>query len=148
MKSLSPEIRNKKAAFEYSFLQTYSAGIVLTGTEVKSVRAGKAGFTDSFCILMNNELFLKNMHISEYKEGSYNNHEPKRVRKLLLNKEELRKIQNKLKEKGTTVIPIRLFFNDRGIAKIEVAVAKGKKLFDKRESLKEKDLRRQLSRQE
>jgi SsrA-binding protein len=121
---------------------------MLTGTEVKSIREGKANFTDSFCVMMNAELFLKNMHISEYKEGSYNNHEPKRIRKLLLNREELRKMQNKLKEKGTTVIPVRLYFNDRGIAKIDIAVARGKKLFDKRESLKEKDLRRQLSRHE
>jgi len=148
MKSLSPEIRNKKASFEYHFLQTYAAGIMLTGTEVKSIREGKANFSDSFCVVLNNELFLKNMHVSEYKEGSYNNHEPKRIRKLLLNKEEMRKIQNKLKEKGTTIIPVRLFFNERGIAKIEIAVARGKKLFDKRESLKEKDLKRQLSRHE
>ena len=148
MKSASPEIRNKKAAFEYNFIQTYTAGIMLTGTEVKSIREGKANFVDSFCVIMNNELFLKNMHISEYKEGSYNNHEPKRVRKLLLNKEELKKVQGKLKEKGTTIIPVRLFFNDRGIAKLEIAIARGKKLYDKRESLKEKDLKRQMSRQE
>jgi SsrA-binding protein len=148
MKSAAPEIRNKKAGFEFNFLQTYTAGIMLTGTEVKSIRSGKANFSDSYCVLMNGDLFLKNMHISEYKEGSYNNHEPKRIRKLLLNREELRKIEGKLKEKGTTVVPVRLFFNERGIAKIEIAVAKGKKLFDKRESMKEKDLRRQLSRQE
>jgi SsrA-binding protein len=148
MKSAAPEIKNKKAGFEFNFLQTYTAGIMLTGTEVKSIRSGKANFSDSYCVLMNGDLFLKNMHISEYKEGSYNNHEPKRIRKLLLNREELRKIESKLKEKGTTVVPVRLFFNERGIAKIEVAVAKGKKLFDKRESMKEKDLRRQLSRQE
>lgn len=148
MKTFSPEIRNKKASFEYSFLQTYTAGIMLTGTEVKSIRDGKANFTDSFCVIMNGELFLKNMHISEYKEGSYNNHEPKRVRKLLLNKEELRKIQSKLKEKGTTIIPVKLFFNERSIAKIEIAIAKGKKLFDKRESIKDKDMKRQMARNE
>ena len=121
---------------------------MLTGTEVKSLREGKGNISDAFCIFQDSELWLKNMHISEYKEGSYNNHEPKRVRKLLLNREELRKIESKLKEKGTTIVPVRLFFNERGIAKVEIAVAKGKKLFDKRESLKEKDLRRQLSRQE
>ena len=97
---------------------------------------------------MNGELFLKNMHISEYKEGSYNNHEPKRTRKLLLNKDELEKIESKLKVKGTTIIPVRLFFNERNIAKVEIAIAHGKKLFDKRESLKDKDLKRQLSRSE
>lgn len=148
MNSASPEIKNKKASFEFNFLQTYIAGIMLTGTEVKSIRSGKANFTDSYCVMMNGDLFLKNMHISEYKEGSYNNHEPKRMRKLLLNREELRKIESKLKEKGTTIVPVRLFFNERSIAKVEIAVAKGKKLFDKRESLKEKDLRRQLSRQD
>jgi SsrA-binding protein len=148
MSPVSPEIKNKKAAFEFNFLQTYTAGIMLTGTEVKSIRDGKANFTDSYGVMMNGDLFLKNMHISEYKEGSYNNHEPKRMRKLLLNKEELRKIESKLKEKGTTIVPVRLFFNERSIAKVEIAVAKGKKLFDKRETLKEKDLRRQLSRQE
>ena len=148
MNSTSPEIKNKKAAFEFNFLQTYTAGIMLTGTEVKSIRAGKANFADSYCVMMNGDLFLKNMHISEYKEGSYNNHEPKRMRKLLLNREELRKIESKLKEKGTTIVPVRLFFNERSIAKIEIAVAKGKKLFDKRETLKEKDIKRQLSRQE
>ncbi len=148
MKSVSPEIRNKKAAFEYHFLQTYTAGIMLTGTEVKSIREGKANFSDSFCVLMNGELWLKNMHVSEYKEGSYNNHEPKRIRKLLLNKTELRKVEGKLKEKGNTIIPIKLFFNERGIAKIEIAIARGKKLFDKRESIKEKDQRRQMLRSE
>ncbi len=148
MKTFSPEIRNKKASFEYAFLQTYTAGIMLTGTEIKSIRDGKANFTDSFCVIMNDELFLKNMHISEYKEGSYNNHEPKRIRKLLLNKEELRKMQSKLKEKGTTIIPVKLFFNERSIAKLEIAIAKGKKLFDKRESIKDKDLKRQMARNE
>jgi SsrA-binding protein len=105
MKTSAPEIKNKKAAFEFSFLQTYTAGIMLTGTEVKSIREGKANFTDSYCVLMNGDLFLKNMHISEYKEGSYNNHEPKRIRKLLLNREELRKMESKLKEKVTTIEP-------------------------------------------
>ena len=148
MKSHSPEIRNRKSSFEYQFLHTYTAGIMLTGTEVKSIREGKANFTDSFCVIMNGEVFLKNMHISEYKEGSYNNREPKRIRKLLLNKDELRKMQSKLKEKGTTIIPVRLFFNERNIAKLEIAIARGKKLFDKRESIKDKDLRRQLAREE
>ena len=139
-------IKNKKAAFEYHFIETYTAGIMLTGTEVKSIREGKASFSDSYCVMQNGELWVKNLHISEYKEGSYNNHEPKRQRKLLLNKKELRKIESKLKEKGTTVIPVQLYFNERGYAKLDVAVAKGKKLFDKRESIKEKDVRRQMQR--
>jgi SsrA-binding protein len=139
-------IKNKKAAFEFHFIQTYTAGIVLTGTEVKSIREGKANFSDSYCIMQNGELWVKNLHISEYKEGSYNNHEPKRQRKLLLNKKEIQKIESKLKEKGTTIVPVQLYFNERGFAKLDIAVAKGKKLFDKRESIKEKDVRRQMLR--
>jgi SsrA-binding protein len=139
-------IKNKKAAFEYHFIETYTAGIMLTGTEVKSIREGKASFSDSYCIMQNGEVWVKNLHISEYKQGSYNNHEPKRQRKLLLNKKEIHKIESKLKEKGTTVIPVQLYFNERGFAKLDIAVAKGKKLFDKRESIKEKDVRRQMQR--
>ena len=141
-------IKNKKAGFEYLFLDTYSAGMMLSGTEVKSIREGKASLTDAYCIFIDGDLFVKNMHISEYKQGSYSNHEPKRMRKLLLNKVELRKIQSKLKVKGTTIIPVQLFFNERGFAKLEIAIARGKKTFDKRESLKEKDLRRQMQRTE
>jgi len=148
MKNYTSEIKNKKAGFEYHFLNTYSAGIMLSGTEVKSIREGKANLTDAFCIFIDGDLFVKNMHISEYKQGSYSNHEPKRMRKLLLTKTELRKIQSKLKEKGTTIIPVQLSFNERGYAKLEIAIARGKKLFDKRESLKEKDLRRQMQRTE
>ena len=119
---------------------------MLTGTEVKSLREGKASFSDSFCVMQNGELWVKNLHISEYKQGSYNNHEPKRQRKLLLNKKELQKIVSKLKEKGTTIIPTQLYFNERGYAKLDIAIARGKKLFDKRESIKEKDVRRQMQR--
>jgi SsrA-binding protein len=139
-------ISNKKASFEYNFLTTYTAGIMLTGTEVKSIREGKATLSDSFCVMTNGDLWVKNMHISEYKQGSYNNHEPKRLRKLLLNKSELQKITSKLKEKGVTIIPVQLFFNERGYAKLEIALARGKKMFDKRESLKEKDVKRQMQR--
>jgi len=139
-------IKNKKASFEYHFITTYTAGIILSGTEVKSIREGKANLTDSYCVFVDGELYVKNLHISEYKQGSYNNHEPKRMRKLLLEKIELRKIQSKLKDKGTTIIPVQLFFNERSYAKLEIAVAKGKKLYDKRESLKEKDVRRQMQR--
>ena len=139
-------IRNKKASFEYNFLSSYKAGIMLTGTEIKSIRDGKVSLNDAFCIFMNEELWIKNLHISEYKQGSYNNHEPKRLRKLLLNKSELLKIQSKIKEKGITIIPIQIFFNERGIAKIEIALAKGKKMFDKREDIKKKDVEREMSR--
>ncbi|MCX6292301.1 MAG: SsrA-binding protein SmpB [Bacteroidetes bacterium] len=139
-------IKNKKAAFEYHFIQTFTAGIMLTGTEVKSIREGKANLVDSYCLFIDDELYVKNMHVSEYKQGSYNNHEPKRQRKLLITKTEKRKIQSKLKEKGTTLVPIQLFFNERSYAKLEVAIAKGKKLYDKRESIKEKDVKRQMQR--
>jgi SsrA-binding protein len=139
-------IKNKKASFEYSFLVSFTAGIMLTGTEVKAIREGKATLSDSFCILANGDLWVKNMHISEYKQGSYNNHEPKRLRRLLLNKSELLKIQSKLKEKGVTIIPIQLFFNERGLAKLEIALARGKKTFDKREDIKKKDQQREIAR--
>ena len=119
---------------------------MLTGTEVKSVREGKVNLTDAFCYLKNGELWLKNMHISEYKFGTYNNHNPLTIRKLLLRKPELKKISVKTKEKGFTVIPIRVFFTDRGFIKVDIAVAQGKKTFDKRDSLKERDSKRDLDR--
>lgn len=137
-------IQNKKASFEFLLLQTFTAGIVLTGTEVKAIREGKASLSEAYGILTNGELWLKNMHISEFKQGSYNNHEPKRLRKLLLNKLELRKIESRLKEKGTTIVPVQLYFNERGFAKVDVAVARGKKMFDKREDLKKKDQEREI----
>ena len=141
-------IRNRKASFEYNFISNYKAGIMLTGTEVKAIRDGKASLNDAFCIFMNEELWIKNMHISEYSHGSYNNHEPKRLRKLLLNKTEIQKLQSKMKEKGNTIIPVQLFFNERGIAKIEIALARGKKMFDKREDIKKRDVEREMSRNE
>jgi SsrA-binding protein len=136
------KIKNRKAEFEYFLLTKYTAGIVLTGTEIKSIRIGKASFSDTYCSFDNNELWVHNLHISEYVAGSYNNHEPKRDRKLLLTKRELRKIQSKLNEKGTTVIPTSLYINEQGYAKLEIALARGKKMYDKRESIKEKDNRR------
>jgi len=139
-------IKNRKAEFEYFLLIKYTAGIVLTGTEIKSIRAGKANFSDTYCSFINNELWVHNLHISEYIAGSYNNHEPKRDRKLLLTKRELRKMQSKLKERGTTVIPTLLYVNENGYAKLEIALARGKKMYDKRESIKEKDVRRANSR--
>jgi SsrA-binding protein len=139
-------IKNRKAEFEYFLLTKYTAGIVLTGTEIKSIRVGKASFSDTYCAFVNNELWVHNLHISEYLAGSYNNHEPKRDRKLLLTKRELRKLQSKLNERGTTVIPTALYINEQGYAKLDIALARGKKMYDKRESIKEKDNRRADSR--
>lgn len=147
-KDRQPVIKNKKAAFEYNFLSTYKAGIMLTGTEVKSIREGKANLADAYCVFLEEGLWVKNMHISEYSHGSYSNHDPKRMRKLLLTGSEIMKIRSKLKEKGTTIIPVQLFFNERGLAKLEIAVAKGKKSFDKREDIKKKDVAREMSRHE
>lgn len=142
--NLSINIKNRKAEYEYFLLTTYTAGIVLSGTEIKSIRSGKANLTDSYCSFINNELWVHNMHISEYANGSYNNHEPKRDRKLLLNRKELNKIASKLNDRGTTVIPVRLWINENGFAKLDIAVARGKKMYDKRESIKEKDQRRAM----
>ena len=139
-------IKNKKAGFEYFLTEEFTAGIVLTGTEIKSVREGKANLTDSYCAFEKNELFVKNMHISEYKFGTYANHEPKRDRKLLLTRRELRKIITKTSEKGLTIIPTLLFIDEKGLAKMKIAIAKGKKLYDKRETLKTKDTSREIER--
>lgn len=139
-------IKNKKATFEYHLLDKYVAGLSLQGTEIKSIREGKANLQESYCTFLNNELFVKNMHISPYSQGTHYNHEPKRDRKLLLNKRELDKIDVKNKEKGLTIVPVRLFINDKGLAKLEIALAKGKKLFDKREDIKQKDLKREMER--
>ncbi len=139
-------IRNKKASFEYHFLEEYSAGIVLTGTEIKSLREGKVSMADAYCFFNKGELYIKNMNISRYENGTYYNHDPLRERKLLLHRRELRKLENKLTDKGLTVIPIRIFINDSGLAKLDIALAKGKKLYDKRESIKEKDIKREQDR--
>lgn len=141
-----PEIVNRKAKFNYEFIDTYKAGMVLTGTEIKSIKEGKVNLGDSFCYLRNGEVWMKNLHISEYKNGSYANHEPMRLRKLLLNKKEIRKLEGKIKEKGFTIIPYKLFFNERGIAKIEIALARGKKSYDKRETIKERDTQKEIQR--
>ncbi|MBL7915813.1 MAG: SsrA-binding protein SmpB [Bacteroidia bacterium] len=139
-------VNNKKAVFEYHIETKYEAGLVLTGTEIKSVRASQANLADSFCVFINGELWVKGMHISEYKEASYNNHAAKRDRKLLLRQPELRKLASKMKEKGYTLIPVRLYINEKGLAKLEIALARGKKLFDKREDLKKKDDTLEMSR--
>jgi SsrA-binding protein len=139
-------IKNKRAFFDFEILDTYTAGIMLTGTEIKSVRSGKAHINEAFCQIKRGELFIVNMHINEYEFGTYLNHEPRRPRKLLLNKRELKQINKKITEKGLTVIPIKVFLNDRGLAKIEIAVAKGKKTHDKRQSIKSKDIKRETER--
>ena len=141
-------IPNKKAKFEYAFLEEYSAGMVLTGTEIKSIRQGKVNMSDAYCIFNGTELFVKNLNIAKYEMGTHYNHEPLRERKLLLNKRELKKLVNKLTDKGLTIIPTRLFIADSGIAKLEIALAKGKKLFDKRETIKERDVSRDYQRNE
>jgi len=140
------DIRNRKASFEYAFIDTFLAGMQLTGTEIKSIREGKANINEGFCVFQRDELFVRNMHIAHYFEGTYNNVAEKRDRKLLLNRTELKKLQNKLKDQGLTIIPLRLFINDKGFAKLEIALAKGKKLYDKREDLKKKDTEREMSR--
>lgn len=140
------EIRNRKAEFEYFLLNEFTAGIMLSGTEIKSIRAGKANLSDSYCSFVEDELWVHNLHISEYKHGSYNNHEPKRDRKLLLNRKELKKIQSKLNDRGMTIIPVKLWINENGYAKLNIALARGKKMYDKRESIKEKDNRREDAR--
>lgn len=137
-------IKNKRASFEYFLIDRYTAGIVLTGTEIKSIRAGKASLADSYCAFNGNELFVIGMHIAEYAFGTYNNHVPKRDRKLLLNMKELRKLKSKSSEKGYTIVPIEMFVNEKGLAKLEIALAKGKHFYDKRDSLKEKDSKRDM----
>ena len=139
-------IKNKRASFDYEFIETYTAGIVLTGTEIKSIRLGKASLVDTFCIFEKNELWVRNMYIAEYFYGSYNNHSARRDRKLLLNKKELKKMQRLVKETGYTIVTTRVFLNDKGLAKINIAVARGKKQYDKRQSLREKDDKRAMDR--
>ncbi|KHJ39691.1 SsrA-binding protein [Pedobacter glucosidilyticus] len=140
----SVNIRNKKATFEFSILEKFVAGIKLLGTEIKSIRQGKANIGDSFCSFINNELYVRNMDIAEYSHGSFYNHEAKRDRKLLLNKKEIKKLLVKGEDKGLTIIPLRIFINERGFAKMEIALAQGKKAFDKRDAIKERDVKREL----
>ncbi|MBO4607051.1 MAG: SsrA-binding protein SmpB [Prevotella sp.] len=140
------QIRNKKASFEYFFVDTYTAGIVLTGTEIKSIRLGKASLVDAYCVIINGEMWLKGMNISPYFYGSYSNHESKRDRKLLLTRREISRLQEALKQVGYTVIPILVFIDEKGRAKVDIALAKGKKMYDKRQSLKDKEDRREMDR--
>ncbi|BCI62209.1 SsrA-binding protein [Coprobacter secundus] len=146
MKLPQINIKNKRASFDYELLDTYTAGIVLTGTEIKSIRLGKASLVDTFCFFNNGELWIKNMYIAEYFYGTYNNHNARRDRKLLLTAKELQKIQRLTKEAGYSVIPTKIFINDKGLAKVVVAVAKGKKAYDKRESIKEREDKRTMDR--
>ena len=139
-------IHNKKASFEYFFVETYTAGIVLTGTEIKSIRLGKASLVDSYCYIHNGEIWVKGMNISPYFFGSYNNHEAKRDRKLLLTKREIRKLQEATKQVGFTIVPTLVFIDAKGRAKVDIALAKGKKEYDKRQTLKEKEDRREMDR--
>ena len=140
------EIKNRQAYFEHFIDDKYVAGIMLTGTEVKSLREGKASFNDSYCIFHKGELWIRSFHISEYSHGTNNNHDPVRERKLLLNKRELKKLEAKIKEKGYTIVPLRLFFNEKNLAKLEIGLGKGKKLHDKRETIKQRDTERELKR--
>lgn len=139
-------IKNKRAFFDYELLDTFTAGIVLTGTEIKSIRQGKASLVDTFCIVDKGELWVKNMYIAEYFYGTYNNHNARRDRKLLLQKKEIRKIAGVIKASGFTIVPTRLFINDKGLAKLIVAIARGKKEYDKRDSIKERDDKREMAR--
>jgi SsrA-binding protein len=144
--SSSINIKNKKARFEFEFIETYTTGIVLTGTEIKSIRASKASIAESYGVLVNNEIIIRNMYVQEYDNGTHYNHQPRRDRKLLLNRTEINKIERKIKSKGLTLVPISLFINKKGLAKLEIALAKGKKIHDKREDLKQKDAKRDLDR--
>lgn len=139
-------IKNKKAYFDYEIIEKYVAGIVLTGTEIKSIRMGKVSLVESYCYFDRGELWVKGVNVSEYPWGTFNNHEPKRDRKLLLQSKELRKLDRKVKESGLTIISLRLFLNARGLAKLEIALARGKKEYDKRETIKQKDMKREMAR--
>jgi len=137
---------NRTAKFEYAFLEEFTAGMQLFGTEIKSIRNKDVSINEAYCTMINDELWVINLHIGPYEQGSYNNHEPKRERKLLLNKRELKKLNNKMKDKGLSIIPTRLFISDAGYAKLSIALGKGKKMFDKRDSIKDHDVKREIDR--
>ncbi|MCP3928046.1 MAG: SsrA-binding protein SmpB [Bacteroidetes bacterium] len=145
-KKYTVEIINRRAGFEYHFLENFEVGLVLQGTEIKSIRKSNANLRDAYCVFQQGELYVKSLFISEYKFGNYFNHETRRDRKLLLKRRELRKIEKKVKQRGYTVVPFRLFINERGFAKLEIALAQGKKSYDKRESIKARDNKRELDR--
>ena len=139
-------IENRRAKFDYEFLETYTAGLVLKGTEIKSIREGKAGLSDSYCFFKGDELFVRNFHIAEYSNASFYTHEPMRERKLLLSRQELSKLQKKVKDQGLTIVPVKLFISEKGHAKLNIALARGKKQFDKREDIKKRDVERETNR--
>ena len=139
-------IRNRKASFEYFFIETFTAGLVLTGTEIKSIRAGKASLVDSYCLIINGEIWVRGMSVSPYFYGSYNNHEQKRDRKLLLTKREIQRLHRATKQTGYTIVPLLVFIDEKGRAKMDIALCKGKKAFDKRQTMKEKEDRREMDR--
>jgi len=140
------EIKNKRASFDYEWLERYTAGICLKGTEIKSIREGKANINDAYCVFNRGELYVKNMHIAEYAWGTYNNHEPRRERKLLLQKKELIKLERASQDKGKTIIALRLYINEKNLAKLDIALARGKKAHDKREDIKKRESERELAR--
>ncbi len=142
----SINIKNKRAYFDYEIIEKFTAGIVLQGTEVKSIREGKASLGDAYCFIRDNEIFIRGMQVQEYRFGSYNKHSPDRERKLLLEKREIKRLARKTRETGNTIVTIKLFFSDRGYAKLQIGLAKGKKQYDKRESIKQKDAKRQMDR--
>lgn len=146
MKFKEVNIKNKRATFDYAITDTFTAGIVLTGTEIKSIRMGKASLVDTFCYVTNGEVWVKNMNIAEYFYGTYNNHDSRRDRKLLLNRKEIRQIEKATREAGFTVVPLRLFINDRGLAKLVIGIGRGKKEYDKRQSIKEREDKRTMAR--
>ncbi len=146
MKPKDINIKNRRATFDYEIGETFTAGIVLTGTEIKSLREGKAGLTDTFCFVNNGEVWVKNMYIAEYFYGTYNNHATRRDRKLLLNRKEINRIEKAAQAAGFTIVPLRLFINDRGLAKLVIGIGRGKKAFDKRQSIKEREDKRQMAR--
>ncbi len=145
-KTKTVEIVNRRAQYEYHFLDVYEAGIVLQGTEIKAIRKGNANLSDAYCVFQHGDLYVRSMFIAEYEFGTYSNHDPRRMRKLLLRRPELRKLERRVKERGLTIVPYRLYLSDRGLAKLEIALAQGKKTHDKRESIKEKDHKRDLER--
>lgn len=139
-------IKNRRASFDYEFIETFMAGVVLTGTEIKSIRLGKASLVDTYCVVERGEVWVKNMYVAEYFYGTYNNHSVRRDRKLLLNKKEIKNLASAAKNSGFTIVPTKLFVNDKGLAKIVIAIAKGKKEYDKRQALKERDDKREIDR--
>ncbi len=146
MKAKDVNIQNKKARFDYEITDTYTAGMVLTGTEIKSIRDGRASLVDTYCLIENGEVWVKQMNVSEYSYGSYNNHATRRDRKLLLNRKEIAKLQKAAEDPGYTIVPLKIFINDRGLAKMVIGVGRGKKQYDKRQSIREREDKRQLDR--